>query len=254
MKRFIVAVAAVAAISGLVGYQVGGWLAQPRERVIYMTQEGPKDDLPEDEGIAIAEYDETTYTTTFTTARLPKEIRQDNFGQGHRGQVKVQFHPGGERCEEGALKDTILAVVQHQPNLRSHPDFLSLLFETLAVETGLGREKVSTGAQRWGNYGIAQFRVDTARETLKWLKAIRPDVHAAVMDFYDGQKGLKDNLSYNVPFSIALMAQYYWRRVPDIYSNIGDREARAKVWKVAYNSPLGLGTVNAYLERTGEGR
>lgn len=252
LKKHVAAALAIAAISGMAGYQAALHTTPapaPVERVVYITPDGPKDELPAGQGIVMAEYDDQTYTTTFTTSRLVSEIRKDDFGQGTRGAVKVQFHAGGEACDTEAMRETILAVVQHLPNLKSRPEFLDLIFETLAVETGLGREQVETGIKRWANYGIAQFRVETARETLKWLKAIRPDVHAATMDFYDRKKSLKDNLTYNVPFSIALAAEYYWRRVPDIYSNISDREARARVWKVAYNSPKGLGTVRAYLDR-----
>ena len=42
---------------------------------------------------------------------------------------------------------------------------------------------------------------------------------------------------------------YYWRVCPNLYKNIGSKEDRAKLWKGYYNTPKGLGTVNAYLNR-----
>ena len=37
----------------------------------------------------------------------------------------------------------------------------------------------------------------------------------------------KENLNYNVPFSVAVTIRYYWRVCPNLYKNIGSKEDRA---------------------------
>lgn len=194
-------------------------------------------------------YDSQGFKKTFVRKREHIVIRSDNYGIGNSKKILIQWHPGGQRCDVDDMKETIAAVVQRMPNLKSTPEFKALLLETMITETDLGGEKWETGISKWKNYGIAQFRMDTAKSTLEWLEEIRPDVYKQVMSFYDKKKDLAYNITYNIPFSIALMAQYYWRIVPDVYLNIGTLEKRAEMWKAAYNTYKGKGTVNSYIKR-----
>lgn len=193
-------------------------------------------------------YDSKTFSKRLVKTRNNSEIRSDNYGIGTSKKIKIQYHAGGKACNKDDIKSTIAAVLQRMPNLKTTEELKFLLYETLIAETGLGREKLELSASKWKNYGIAQFRLDTAQETLDWLEQVRPDVYEQVMAFFDTKNDLQYNLMYNVPFSIAMMAQYYWRIVPDIYANINTLEERAIVWKVAYNTNKGLGTVNKYIK------
>lgn len=191
------------------------------------------------------------FSKKFSSSRDIEDIRKDDFGIGYSKKIKVFEHKGGQAIDPERLEATVRAVLQRMPNIKTTDDLVKLCIETMQTETGCGAEKVSTGITKWNNYGIAQFRVDTAEETLAWLKKVRRDVYDQVMDLTDRKHDLKYELSYNVPFSIALMVQYYWRRVPDLYNHIDTQVKRAELWKSEYNSSIGKGTVACYLKRNG---
>lgn len=175
-------------------------------------------------------------------------IRSDDFGAAERHLPLTIYKGEKKRLEEDTLRKTIKAVVLRFPNLRHTKDLQDLLFETMLVESnllGISRKQL----EMYNNFGIAQFRVDTAKDTLGWLKHIRKDVYDVIMDLYVKELSLKDNLRYNIPFAIGMMAQYYWRIAPDLYPNITTLEKRGILWKSAYNTAKGLGTVNAYKNR-----
>lgn len=191
------------------------------------------------------------FSKKFVSFRDVREIRQDDYGIGSSRKILVFEHPGGSLIDQDRLEKTVRAVLQRMPNIKTTNELVALCMETMQTETGCGREKWETGISKWNNYGIAQFRLDTAQETLDWLKTVRRDVYNQLMDLTDRKHDLVWDLTYNIPFSIGLMVQYYWRRVPDIYSHISTKVARAEVWKSEYNSSDGKGTVQCYLDRNG---
>lgn len=194
-------------------------------------------------------YNSKRFICSFKLTRDIEDIRSDNYGTGTSRLIKISSHPGGKMMDKDDLLSTISAVFQRFPNIKTSPELINLVYETFITETDLGRENVEAAIKRYNNYGCAQFRIDTAKELINWLSIVRPDVHKALMDLYNKKMSFNWNLSYNVPFNIALCVQYYWQRIPDIYANINTVEDRAKCWKSAYNTYLGDGTVNAYLRR-----
>lgn len=177
------------------------------------------------------------------------EIRKDMYGANSTKKILITYHEGGKVLPYGDMRKTVKAVFQRLPNIRTTDNLVDLVMETMIVETHLGGEKWSVGISKWKNYGIGQFVMSTARSTLTWLKDIRPDVHEAVMSLYDKKHDLVWNITNNIPFSIAMIVQYYWRVCPDIYANIHNLHARSMLWKKIYNSPAGLGTPEVYRKR-----
>lgn len=194
-------------------------------------------------------YDQQTFTKTFAVDGTIENHRAKVYEVDKR-KITTFWHGGGERIDGKILVDLIDNVVDRMPNIPHTAEVKQLLLETLIVESGAGREKHSTGITKWKNYGIAQFRIDTAKDTLWWLDQVRSDAHLAIMELYDKKSTLEYNLTYNKAFSIGLMAQYYWRRIPDLQSNLSTVALRGEAWKAAYNTKLGLGTVNKYISRT----
>ncbi len=193
-------------------------------------------------------YADIKFTQKAVRYRPIAAIRNDDFGAAERNLPLTIYKGEKKRLEEETLRQTIKAVVLRFPNLRHTKDLQDLLFETMLVESnllGISRKQL----EMYNNFGIAQFRIDTAKDTLGWLKHIRKDVYNVIMDLYAKDLSLKDNLRYNIPFAIGMMAQYYWRIAPDLYPNITTLEKRGILWKSAYNTAKGLGTVNAYKNR-----
>lgn len=197
--------------------------------------------------ITVHPYESTRFSQAAILTREIADIREDDFGTAEK-HIPIWCYKGGKRLNEDLVRRTIKAVVMRFPNLKHTKDLQDLLFETMLVESNL----MSLPAEKlegYNNIGIAQFRMDTASDTMKWLKKVRKDAYDVLMTLYKREMSLKDNLRYNIPFSIGLMAQYYWRVAPDIYPNITSLENRGILWKSVYNTRKGLGTVNAYVGR-----
>ena len=177
------------------------------------------------------------------------EIRKDMYGSNSTKKILITYHEGGKVLPYREMEKTVRAVFQRLPNIRTTDELVALVMETMIVETHLGGEKWETGIRKWKNYGIGQFVMSTATSTVKWLKDVRPDVHEAVMAFYNKKHDMAWNLCMNIPFSIAMIVEYYWRVCPDIYANIGDIHIRSKLYKRVYNSPAGLGSPEIYRNR-----
>lgn len=178
-----------------------------------------------------------------------EELRQVTFNSDKNHRIKIWSHKGGYALNEEQLRSTIAAVLERLPNLPHTKEMEDLIFETLLVETHLGKADYNKAIKKYKNYGIAQIRKDTAEETLWWLGIVRRDVKKNLMTFYDNRMTLEDNLLTNIPFSIAMAAEIYWRADPRILEHVESLYARAATWKSVYNSSLGLGSEDAYLKR-----
>lgn len=190
------------------------------------------------------------FTKTFKEGRPWADVRRDDFGSRRRD-IPIKEHRGGKALDEKELRASIKSVINRLPNLRYTKELENLFFETMAAESAIGELKFSTTAKS-RNYGIAQLRLDNTKEMLDWIKKIRPDVYQEIEILRNEKHDLCWNITYNVPFSIAMMSQLYWRRAPDIYKHIGTVTKRAELWKAAYNTYLGAGTVSYYIKRTKE--
>ncbi len=163
----------------------------------------------------------------------------------------IEYHKGGKTLDYKRMKMTIAYVTSSIHNLKdvNKRNLNTLVLETMITETHLGTAKYEYSANNYKNYGIAQFRVDTAEYILKRLKSTDVTSYCDVMRFYNPQLSLKDNLLTNVKFSIALCAVYYYMRITNINEETHSITMRAKAWKKVYNTYKGLGTEELYIAR-----
>ncbi len=158
----------------------------------------------------------------------------------------ITTHRGGKELPHDEMREMIQQIVADLPNIKYDRNTVDLITETLIVETRMGGAKYHAAAKNWGNYGIAQFCKGTAQRIMKVLKKQRPDVYAKIDKMYNHKLSMTENLLTNVPFSIALVAEYYWLTDPKFNNKISTRTARARVWKKFYNTEAGAGTVAGY--------
>lgn len=203
---------------------------------------------PEPVKVRKSNYDHRNFKMTLKTTTDVAELRQTVYPVEYQFDPLILKHKGGSKLNDLDMMQTIYSVVSKMPNIPHTTEVIDLIYETIIVETNVGGASYTYAAKNWHNYGIAQIREDTAEYLLQWLGDIRPEAKTAVMSYYDKKLSLKDNLLVNVPFSVAVAAQYYWHRVGDLQANILTLEDRAKVWKAFYNGP-GAGTVNVYINR-----
>ena len=195
-----------------------------------------------------AGYNNPKFKIKPTITRDIAELRKLEYSTEYMDPL-ILVHEGGSYLDGLQMRQTVYAVVNSMPNVPHINEVYDLIYETAVVETNLGSVPYTYAAENWNNFGIAQIRHDTAEYLLSWLKKVRPDAYNSVMTYYILDMSLEDNLLVNVPFSLAIAAQYYWHRVKDLEVNIRTLEDRAKVWKSFYNSPSGVGTVNGYINR-----
>ena len=142
----------------------------------------------------------------------------------------------------------MIYVINKLPNLDASKNRLTdLVLETFIVETHLGKSNYAESAKR-NNFGIAQIRADTAEDVLKILRKDKK-TYNELMSFYNFNMSLRDNLLYNVKFSIAMCSEYYYLRNSNLYNEIHTLRHRAKQWKKNYNTYKGAGSVQIYVDR-----
>ncbi len=115
-----------------------------------------------------------------------------------------------------------------------------MIIETAVTETGLGRLEDKTDA---AGMGITQFDkipfADVRDRCIKLKPQIEKDLGV------DITKVDWDDLRYNIFLSLLFARLLYWLKGEPIPKTI---EERASYWKLHYNTKLGKGTVEHYLE------
>jgi hypothetical protein len=117
---------------------------------------------------------------------------------------------------------------------------VEMIIETAVTETGLGRIKdVTDGA----GIGITQFDkipfIDVRDRCIRLKSKIEKELGV------DITKVNWDDLRYNIFLSLLFARLLYWLKGDPIPNTI---EERAAYWKLHYNTRLGKGTVEHYLE------
>ena len=165
--------------------------------------------------------------------------------------VEILKHSGGRQLKHSEVKETVTNVLENLDNLNhiNQTNLRDLVLETMIVETLVGKSKYDYSSTNYRNYGIAQIRTETAKDVLEWLQRKDPNTYTKVVSLMNSKVSLKQNLLYNVPFSIAICAEYYLRRNSNLHLDIRTLEARAQQWKKNYNTYKGLGTVQIYCQR-----
>lgn len=194
---------------------------------------------------------ETEAAINNETASIPKFKRSynDRYETSKVTRIIVWTWEGKSPVRTSQLRQTIEAVHERMSIVpRDHKGYVDLLLETCAVESLRGLlVKQKRGPAR----GIFQMEPLTEKDTLTWLKSYFPDLYKEVMIFYDKSKSAEWNRTYNVPYTAAMSTVYYWRCCGDeLAEAIGSRESRAVIWKTYYNTHLGKGTVEKYIEKS----
>ena len=177
--------------------------------------------------------------------KLPTNVIAKDLPKPKVHRIKIWEHKGGKALNLAHLNETVYAVLHKLPNIKANKHAVNMIVETYMVETDLGAAKYEHSAKHWKNYGIGQMREDTAKYLLKTLMTRDTKTYKAVMRYYNRRLSMKDNLLKNIPFSIAMTAQYYTLRGVDI-SIASTITQRARFWKKEWNTAKGIGTVEKY--------
>lgn len=177
----------------------------------------------------------------------PKELSDPIY----KKQIRIHRHLGGSQLDHDDIVETTEVILQELPNMQAAPHLVALILETMIVETNMGGASYNYSQKHWKNYGIGQFTLTSANDTLNWVKKYHPETHEALMNYYNHELSFKDNVISNVPFCIALISQYYLQRTKNSLSkkHLGTLAKRAQVWNIVYNTAAGSGTPSIYIQR-----
>lgn len=140
------------------------------------------------------------------------------------------------------LKNAILFVLSKY-NFKITDNIVNMLLETAYVESNCGEyiKQINGPA-----CGVFQMEPNTAKDIqnnyLKYNKKYQ-EYHDAL---YIKCLTLDENLCYNLAYSIFMCRMFYLRIKESIPNTV---ESRAKYWKKYYNTELGKGTVEKYIEK-----
>ena len=162
------------------------------------------------------------------------------------------FHKGGEYLDPKLLLELVKSTIKDFDINLNHKNNTVLIYETLITETLGGQYPYDYARDNYRNYGIAQFRLETAYFLRAYIKRISKHDYNLLMSLRVKDKSEKWNLMYNVKYSIAHCLIYYFHRDKHIAEKAKYLEYRAKLWKTHYNTYKGKGTSENYVERVQE--
>lgn len=159
------------------------------------------------------------------------------------------FHKGGEYLDPNLLFNLVKNTIKDFEINLNNENNAFLIYETLITETLGGQYPYTYAYQNYNNYGIAQFRLETANFLKGFVKKVSEHDYNLLLSLRVNNKSEKWNLMYNVKYSIALCLIYYFQRDKNIAERAYHLEHRAKLWKTLYNTNKGLGTPEKYIAR-----
>lgn len=119
---------------------------------------------------------------------------------------------------------------------------VELLLGTAATESHMGQYLRQLG----GGPALGMWQMEQATERDIWLNYLRYNRELGQI-VRGWKKDSIDELVWNHSYACA-MARIHYRRVPKPLPPAGDIEGQARYWKRYYNTELGKGTVEKYLE------
>ena len=180
-------------------------------------------------------------------------IDSEKSDQCDRSQNKRYYlHKGGEYLDPKLLLELVKSTIKDFDINLNHENNTVLIYETLITETLGGQYPYNHAHDNYKNYGIAQFRLETAYFLKAFIKRISEHDYNLLLSLRVKDKSEKWNLMYNVKYSIALCLIYYFQRDKNIAEKAKYLEYRAKLWKTHYNTYKGKGTSENYVSRVQE--
>lgn len=151
------------------------------------------------------------------------------------------------RFSYNELEKMVKTIISTLGEIKKTNNFISLIVETLIVETDGG---YYYDTDDLGGLGIAQVNYKTAQLLLDELKKENPNLYHRVQSLKVENLTLRQNLIHNMAYNISLCCLYYhMRKGNSVHKLIKTKGDRASLWKEIYNTSLGKGTAEIYVQR-----
>jgi len=146
-----------------------------------------------------------------------------------------------DQLRENVIKPTLKSIGLYSPAAED------LLLATAIMESGLVYLRQHNNGPARGIYQIEPAtRADCHANFLEYRDKLDVDIHRLLTSEHPD-----DQLITNLSYATAIARIIYFR-APTPLPEHGDLEGYAKYWKKHYNTPLGAGTVDDFIDKTGD--
>jgi len=128
----------------------------------------------------------------------------------------------------------------------------SVAASELLLGTAIQESRLTYLVQLGGGPALGVFQMEPATFKDIWINylAFRPSISKSVQSIAGvgaAEHATAEQMVWHLAFAAA-MCRVHYRRVPEAMPPAGDRPAQAEYWKEYYNTPLGAGTAEEYIE------
>jgi len=127
--------------------------------------------------------------------------------------------------------------------------------EELLLGTALQESRLTYLHQLGTGPAVGLFQMEPATHDDIWgnYLAYQPELVTKIRDITGTMPGKSHDEMHGNMYYAAAMTRVHYRRVPAALPEAGDLTAQADYWKQYYNTYLGAGTVEEYIENYQEG-
>jgi len=128
----------------------------------------------------------------------------------------------------------------------------SVAASELLLGTAIQESRLTYLVQLGGGPALGVFQMEPATFKDIWINylAFRPSISKSVQSIAGvgaAEHATAEQMVWHLAFAAA-MCRVHYRRVPEAMPPAGDYPAQAEYWKEYYNTPLGAGTAEEYIE------
>lgn len=151
------------------------------------------------------------------------------------------------------LKDYKNLVISVLDDLDLKTDaFVNLILGTTATESEFGKYRRQIGFEHksGGGYGINQIELATYYYLMRNFLKNKPELKNKIMHWYDSNMTDENNLILNDSYNIAICRLKYYscEHLFDMPKDANNIEELAKIWKKYYNTIIGKGTIEGFID------
>jgi hypothetical protein len=148
------------------------------------------------------------------------------------------------------FKNNVITVLGHLDLLS--PFHVNLQLGTTAIESNFGqyRRQIGFENKKGGGYGINQIELATYHDLVNGFIKNKPDLKEKIHYWYDDSLGDEENLIINDNYNIVICRIKYYSTCEHI---INEKDCNnvielAKIWKKYYNTDMGKGTKEGFVD------
>lgn len=202
--------------------------------------------------IALKKYDEEQKMKAFKSMiASQRSYRFKEYKSEQIDKIRIWSWNGGKTIPIERIEPTVRNVLSRIKYLPNDEGFIRLLLETAATESDFGKfvKQKNNGPAM----SIFQIEETTWKDAVWFVNLKCPKFLEEVNLFYEKKKSEEWNRAHNIPWNIARCAMIYYHKLGDqLPKYYGEKEHRAMIYKIYYNSSKGAGSIERFYAKAEE--